>query len=170
MSVHPPLVGYIGHTASHEARLGSTHVELHTGPPQSTYVDSIHTQGEIPVDRQLAAQPLEGPQDSTVLTLSKLSHEEQGSLYEQLQLIRDQLAQTSLILDMMDRHDKENDKQLKLFENTGKPVIVKRDTEQPVMVPTTERDQLSFVNDLYYPNKDNITMTTWPLTEDNIAE
>jgi hypothetical protein len=42
--------------------------------------------------------------------------------------------------------------------------------EQPVMVPTTERDQPLFVNDLYHPNKDNITMTTGPLSETNIAE
>jgi hypothetical protein len=116
------------------------------------------------------AQLLEGSQNSTVLTLSKLSHEEQWSLCEQLQLIRDQLAQTSLILDRMDQRDKENDEQLKSFENTGEPVVVKQDMEQPVMVPTTERDQLSFVNDLYYPNKDNIITTTQPLTEANIVE
>jgi hypothetical protein len=85
-----------------EQGLGPTYVEIHTNPPQSTYVDAIHTQGEIPVDRQLVAQPLEGPQDSTVLTLSKLSCEEQQSLCEQLQLIRDQLAQTSLMLDRID--------------------------------------------------------------------
>jgi hypothetical protein len=60
----------------------------------------------------------------------------------------------------MDRHDKENDEQLKSFENTSKPVVIKRDTEQPVIVPTTERDQPLFVNDLYHPNKNNITMTT----------
>jgi hypothetical protein len=101
-SVHPLLAGYIGHAAPHGARLGPTYVELHTDTPQSTYIDTIHTQGEIPVDRQLAAQPLEEPQDSTVLTLSKLSCEEQWSLCEQLQLIRDQLAQTSLMLDRMD--------------------------------------------------------------------
>jgi hypothetical protein len=108
MSVHLPLAGYIGYAALHGARLGPTYVELHTDPPQSTYVDAIHTQGEIPVDRQLAAQLLEGPQDSTVLTLSKLSRKEQQSLYEQLQLIKDQLAQTSLMLNRMDRWDKEN--------------------------------------------------------------
>jgi hypothetical protein len=56
MSVHLPLVGYIGHAALHRARLGPTYVEIHTDPPQLTYVDAIHTQGEIPVDRQLAAQ------------------------------------------------------------------------------------------------------------------
>jgi hypothetical protein len=102
-SVHLPLAGYIGHATLHRARLGPTYAEIHTDLPQSTYVDAIHTQGEIPVDKQLAAQPLEGPQDSTVLTLSKLSHEEQRSLCEQLQLIRDQLAQTSLMLDRMDQ-------------------------------------------------------------------
>jgi hypothetical protein len=63
------------------------------------------------------------------LTLSKLSHEEQQSLCEQLQLIRDQLAQTSLMLDRMDWQDKENNEQPKLFKNTGKPVVVQRDTE-----------------------------------------
>jgi hypothetical protein len=68
--------------------------------------DFTHTQGEIPVDRQLAAQPLEGSQDATVLTLAKFSHEEQWNLCEQLQLIRDQ---TNLILNRMDQHDKEND-------------------------------------------------------------
>jgi hypothetical protein len=89
MLVHPPLAGYIGYAALHEA---STYVELPTDPPQSTYVNFTHTQGEIPVDRQLAAPPLEGSQDSTVLTLDKLSREEQQSLCEQLQLIRDELA------------------------------------------------------------------------------
>jgi hypothetical protein len=168
--VHLPLAGYIGYAASHEARLGSTYVELPTDPPQSTYVNFTHTQGEIPGDRQLAAQPLEGSQDSTVLTLAKLSREEQQSLCEQLQLIRDQLAQMNLILDRMDQCDKENNEWLKLVENTSEPVILKRDMEQPVMVPTTERDQPSFVNDLYHPNKNNITTTTWPLTEANIAE
>jgi hypothetical protein len=49
--VHPPLAGYIKYAASHEARLGSTYVELPTDPPQLTYVDFTHTQGEIPVDR-----------------------------------------------------------------------------------------------------------------------
>jgi hypothetical protein len=83
-------------------------VELPTNPPQSTYVNFTHTQGEIPVDRQLAALLLEGSQNSTVLTLAELSCKEQRSLCEQLQLIRDQLAQTSLILDRMDRRDKEN--------------------------------------------------------------
>jgi hypothetical protein len=81
-SVHPPLAGYIGYAALHEARLGSTYVELPTDPPQSTYVNFTHTQEEIPVDRQLAAQPLEGSQDSTILILAKLSHEEQWSLCE----------------------------------------------------------------------------------------
>jgi hypothetical protein len=38
------------------------------------------------------------------------------------------------------------------------------------MVPTTDRDQPSFINDLYYPPMDNITMTTRPLAELNIAE
>jgi hypothetical protein len=158
--VHPPVAGYIGYAISHGARLGPTYAEIHTDLPQSTYVDAIHTQGEIPVDKQLAAQPLEGSQDSTVLTLSKLSHEEQWSLCEQLQLIRDQLAQTSLMLNRMDRRDKENDEQPKLFENTGEPIVVQRDMEQPVMVLTTDRDQPSFINDLYYPPMDNITMTT----------
>jgi hypothetical protein len=106
------------------ARLRSTYVELPTNPPQSAYVDFTHTQGEKPMDRQLAAQPLEGPQDSTALTLSKLSHEEQQSLCEQLQLIRDQLAQTSLILDMMDQCDEVHDKRFKLFEHTGESVTI----------------------------------------------
>jgi hypothetical protein len=102
MSVHPPLVGSIGYAALPEARLGSTYMELPTDPPQLTYINFASTQGEIPVDRQLMAQLLEGPQDSIVWTLSKLSREEQQSLCEQLQIIRDQLAQTSLILDRMD--------------------------------------------------------------------
>jgi hypothetical protein len=55
MLVHPPLAGYIEHAASHKARLGPTYVEIHTDPSQSTYVDAIYTQGEIPVDKQLAA-------------------------------------------------------------------------------------------------------------------
>jgi hypothetical protein len=38
------------------------------------------------------------------------------------------------------------------------------------MVPTTDRDQPSFINELYHPNKDNITTTTRPLIEANIAE
>jgi hypothetical protein len=38
------------------------------------------------------------------------------------------------------------------------------------MVLTTDRDQPSFINDLYYPPMDNITMTTQPLAEPNIAE
>jgi hypothetical protein len=38
------------------------------------------------------------------------------------------------------------------------------------MVSTTDKDQLSFINNLYHPNKDNITMTTQPLIEANIAE
>jgi hypothetical protein len=105
---HQTLVGSIGYAASPEARLGSTDVEVLTNLPQSTYINFVSTQGEIPVDRQLAAQLLEGPQDLTVLTLSKLSRKEQQSLYEQLQLIRDQLAQTSLILDRMDQHDEEH--------------------------------------------------------------
>jgi hypothetical protein len=100
--VHPPLVDYIGHAASHEARLGYTYGKLPTDPPQSTYVNFTHIQGEILVDRQLAAQPLEGSQDVTVLTLAEFSREEQRNLCEQLQLIRDQLAQTNLILDRMD--------------------------------------------------------------------
>jgi hypothetical protein len=74
MSVHLPLAGSTGYAALHKARPRSTYVELPTNPPQSTYIDSTHTQGEIPVDRHLVAQLLEGPQDSTVLTLSKLSH------------------------------------------------------------------------------------------------
>jgi hypothetical protein len=90
--VHLPLAGYIGYAASHKARLGSTYGKLSTDPPQSTYVNFTYTQGEIPVDRQLVAQPLEGSQDATVLTLAILSHKEQQSLCEQLQLIRDQLA------------------------------------------------------------------------------
>jgi hypothetical protein len=61
MSVHLPLVGYIGHAALYGARLGPTYVEIHTDPQQSTYVNAIHTQGEISVDKQLVAQPLEGP-------------------------------------------------------------------------------------------------------------
>jgi hypothetical protein len=109
MLVHPPLAGSIGYAALAEVRLGSTYVELPTDPPQWTYIDFASTQGEISVDRPLVAQLLEGPQDSTVLTLSKLSCEEQRSLCEQLQLIRDQLAQTSLILDRMDQCDKEHD-------------------------------------------------------------
>jgi hypothetical protein len=108
MSVHPPLVGSIGYAALHKARLGSTYVELPSDPQQSTYSDFISIQREISVDRKLAAQLLEGHQDSTVLTLPKLSHKEQQSLCEQLQLIRDQLAQTSLILNRMDQHDKEH--------------------------------------------------------------
>jgi hypothetical protein len=42
--------------------------------------------------------------------------------------------------------------------------------EQPVMVPTTDRDQPSFINDLYYPPIDNITTITQPLAELNIME
>jgi hypothetical protein len=57
-----------------------------------------------------------------------------------------------------------------LFKNTGEPIVVQRDTEQLVMVLTTDRNQLSFINDLYYPPMDNITMTTRPLAEPNIAE
>jgi dTDP-D-glucose 4,6-dehydratase len=98
-------------------------MELSTDPPQLTYVNFAHIQGEIPVDRQLAAQLLEGFQDSTALTLSKLSHKEQRSLCEQLQFIRDQLAQTSLILDMMDQCDEAHDEQLKSFKHTGESVI-----------------------------------------------
>jgi hypothetical protein len=75
--VHLPLAGSIGYAASPEERLRSTYVELPTDPQQSTYVDFASTQREISIDRQLVAQLLEGPQDSTVLTLSKLSHEEQ---------------------------------------------------------------------------------------------
>jgi hypothetical protein len=70
----------------------------------------------------------------------------------------------------MDQCDKENNKQYKSFENTGEPVIIQQDTEQPVMVPTTDRDQPSFINNLYYPTMDNITMTTQPLAEPNITE
>jgi hypothetical protein len=99
--VHPPLADYIGYAALHKARLGYMYGKLPTDPPQSIYVNFTHTQGEIPVDRQLVAQPLEGSQDATVLTLAKFSCEEQWSLCEQLQLIRDQLAQTNLILDRM---------------------------------------------------------------------
>jgi hypothetical protein len=147
--VHPPLAGSIGYAALPEARLGSTYVEILTDPPQLTYVNFVSTQGEIPVDRQLAAQPLEGPQNSTVLTLSKISHKEQQSLCEQLQLIRDQLAQTSLILDRMDQCDEVHDERLKLFKHTGKSVVIQRDMEQPAVIPTTDRDQPSFINDLY---------------------
>jgi hypothetical protein len=42
--------------------------------------------------------------------------------------------------------------------------------EQPTVISTIDWNQPSFVNDLYYPTKDNITMTTRPLAESNIAE
>jgi hypothetical protein len=38
------------------------------------------------------------------------------------------------------------------------------------MALTTDRDQPSFINDLYYPPMDNITTTTRPLAKPNIAE
>jgi hypothetical protein len=38
------------------------------------------------------------------------------------------------------------------------------------MVLTTDRDQPLFINNLYYPPIDNITMTTQPLAEPNIVE
>jgi hypothetical protein len=57
-----------------------------------------------------------------------------------------------------------------LFENTGELVIVQQDMEQPVMVPTIDRDQSLFINELYHPNKDNIITTTQPLIEANIME
>jgi hypothetical protein len=38
------------------------------------------------------------------------------------------------------------------------------------LVPTTDRDQPSFVNDLYYPTRDNIIMPTQPMVESNIAK
>jgi hypothetical protein len=38
------------------------------------------------------------------------------------------------------------------------------------MVPTTNRDQPSFINDLYYPTIDNTTMTIQPLAKANIVE
>jgi hypothetical protein len=56
--VHLPLVGSIEYAALHKVRLRSTYMELSTDPPLSTYVNFTHTQGEIPVDRQLVAQPL----------------------------------------------------------------------------------------------------------------
>jgi hypothetical protein len=42
--------------------------------------------------------------------------------------------------------------------------------EQPIVISTINWDQLSFINKLYYPTKDNITTTTRPLAEANIAE
>jgi CheY-like chemotaxis protein len=42
--------------------------------------------------------------------------------------------------------------------------------EQLVMVLTIDRDQPSFINDLYYPPMDNITTTTQLLAEPNITE
>jgi hypothetical protein len=38
------------------------------------------------------------------------------------------------------------------------------------MVPTTDRDQLLFINNLYYPPMDNITTITQPLAKLNIME
>jgi hypothetical protein len=38
------------------------------------------------------------------------------------------------------------------------------------VIPTTDRDQLLFVNDLYYPTRDNMTMTTQPMAKPNIVE
>jgi hypothetical protein len=38
------------------------------------------------------------------------------------------------------------------------------------MAPTTDKDQPLLINDLYHPNKDNITMTTRLLIEANIVE
>jgi hypothetical protein len=71
---------------------------------------------------------------------------------------------------MMDQCDKAHDEQLKSFKHTGESVAIQQDMEQPTVISTTNWDQPSFVNKLYYPTKDNITTTTQLLAESNIAE
>jgi hypothetical protein len=173
--VHPPLVGNSEVSSSITARLGATTGDPLSNPPQFTTIDLNPTQVTILGKEPIVTQSWEEPQELTPMAMLAIIREEQriqmdcilSSLnWIDTQAIGHDEQLTSLSMHINTVKEGYNKLIEKITDLTGEfttfhqKIVLDKTIQQAAPIPSTNRDQQSSIDNLYYLSEDKLNTPT----------
>jgi hypothetical protein len=184
-SVHPPLAGNSEVSSLITARPEATTRDPSSDPPQLTTIDLNLTQVAILGKGPTATQSQEEPQELTPMAILTIIREEQRIQMDHILSSLDridtqaigydeQLTSLSMRIDTVEEgYDKLIKKITDLigeFTAFHQNIVLDKTIQQAAPIPSTDRDQQSSIDNLYYPPRDKLNTPTRLVVKPRVAE